>query len=137
MKAQLAYRAKGVVALVGLIVVGTAEYVITDPNTGRVVQQLLPGGVWDQLVPIVLGVVYLWLHDLIPNAPKPGDAGALTVAQADAVKALVQAHLRNLQTMAGTSAQSITTVASPATGLVQLTSPPPPRPQPRAGVGGN
>lgn len=124
MFAQIRYRAKALIGAAGLILVGMAEYVVTDPGTQQLLGQTLPAP-WNQAIPVLLIALSAGLIHAVPNAPKPGTAGSpITAAQADAIRRLIDDHLASrIRAQTAQRQAAAPRPVSTATGIVQLAPP--------------
>ena len=85
MKQQLAYRAKAILASLGLALVGIAEWLVQSPDTAHAVERIVPAP-YDQLVPIAraLGTTLDQLvesdeDDAVVIRPQVCASGAVTI----------------------------------------------------------
>jgi len=60
-------KAKAVLAGAGITLAGIAEWLVQNPDTARTIEKVVPAP-YDQLVPIVLGIIGTVLVHQIPNA---------------------------------------------------------------------
>lgn len=68
---QVAYRAKAILAGLGIAVVGFLGWLVENPDTAKLIQQVVPAP-YAQFVPLILaGIAATWLVHRVPNTPAP------------------------------------------------------------------
>lgn len=66
-KEQILYRAKAIIAALGLSLLGLLGWLVENPQTATVIQQVIPAP-YAQFVPLVLaGIAATWLVHRVPN----------------------------------------------------------------------
>jgi hypothetical protein len=75
LKDQILYRAKAIIAALGLSLVGFLGWLVENPQTATAIQQVIPAP-YAQFVPLILaGIAATWLVHRVPNAaPIPSGA---------------------------------------------------------------
>lgn len=118
--AQLAYRAKALIAVAGLAAVGAAEYVVSSPDTAGALQQLLPAP-YSQLVPVLLAALSAALVHGVPNRPLPSSAAApALIVASDAPDSATEGPAPDIAAAAVPAPPLAPAEPSTVTSLVQL-----------------
>ena len=60
-------KAKAVLAAAGITLAGVAEWAVQNPDTAKSIEKIVPAP-YDQLVPIILGIIGTVLVHQVPNA---------------------------------------------------------------------